>query len=237
MMTKLPPVSKAHTMRKFDEELVRLHFMVLEMGEATKKNFALCLKILSNALAPLSKEECRKLDQKIIRKEGRISDFAIKLLALRHPIAIDLRFIITCQQISLDLERISNYTRKILSRQNKMFPLPEQSISDYLQDVHQAGQEAFQLLEESLQTYEKQTQKATDMLQKTTALLDRDHDLDKHYRKFSKTLMSAIEQDAQLFPTGLHLLFIVKYIERIGDLSCNISRSIYYALTGDYLTS
>jgi phosphate transport system protein len=167
-----------------------------------------------------------EMDPKIDAEERAVEQFAIRLLALRQPVADDLRQVVSALKIITDLERIGDYAANVAKRSlviNKM------ASSFALSGLGQMAR----LVQQSLKTVIDAVGEADP--QKAVSVWRADQAVDDLYNTIFRELITYMMEDARSITACTHLLFIAKNLERIGDHATNIAELTFYAVTGDSL--
>ena len=214
-----------HIVKSFDEEMSRLTGEIAAMGE-------LSVKQLEAAMDALGKRDSRAAqrvadnDDALDAQERQISDDVLRLLALRQPMARDLREILAALRISSDIERIGDYAANVAKRSmtlNLSAPVP--LVGALAPMARMAGR----LVHEAMHAY---TAHDADLAH---AVWERDADLDTLYTTLFRELLTYMMEDARSITACTHLLFIAKNIERIGDHATNIAENIWFVVRGEPL--
>jgi phosphate transport system protein len=165
-------------------------------------------------------------DAELDSLEDRIDDAAVRLIALRQPMAIDLREVIAALKISSDLERIGDYAANVAKRSialNQAPPVPSASAIPRLARLVQ------NILKDTLDAYgERDAERAIDVWH-------RDEEVDEMYTGLFRELLTYMMEDVRNITPCTHLLFIAKNIERMGDHATNIAEIIHFLVTGKRL--
>ena len=214
-----------HTLKAFDEDMERLRGLIGEMGDLAQravKESMRCLieRDIEGALRVVTKD--KEIDALEVETDRRV----IQLIALRAPMAGDLREAVAALKISGVVERIGDYAKNIAKR----VPL--------LSDTGPA--EAMSLLPEMARIA---TEMVTDVLrafvdrdaQSAVRVCERDQAVDDFYDSIFRTLLTHMMENPQTIGQSAHLLFVAKNLERVGDHATNIAEMVYYAATGDYM--
>lgn len=217
-------MSTRHIVREYDEELKQLDRHIAEMGELVEAQ-------LAASVGALIKFESKKAtdiidgDKKIDELEHEIDNFAIKLIALRQPMADDLRVIIASLKISNNLERIGDYSKNIARRSitlSESSILPEtygviRSMSDIVQEM----------IRDVLDAYVNRNADLAD------DVCRRDERVDQLYTSIFRELLTYMMEDPRQITTCTHLMFIAKNIERMGDHVTNIAEYVHFMVKGE----
>ncbi|MDE2270922.1 MAG: phosphate signaling complex protein PhoU [Xanthomonadaceae bacterium] len=214
-----------HIVKSFDEEMSRLTGEIAAMGE-------LAVKQLEAAMDALGKRDSKAAqrvadnDDALDAQEHQISDDVLRLLALRQPMARDLREILAALRIASDIERIGDYAANVAKRSmtlNLSAPVP--LVGALAPMARMAGR----LVHESMLAYTAHDAELAH------AVWERDADLDTLYTTLFRELLTYMMEDARSITACTHLLFIAKNIERIGDHATNIAENIWFVVRGEPL--
>jgi phosphate transport system protein len=214
-----------HTIRAFDDDIDRLRGLIAEMGGRAEA-------ALSDAMGALSRKDLELAvhvvdnDQKIDEMEGEIEKLAIQTIALRQPLADDLREVVAALKIAGIIERIGDYAKNIAKR----VPLVMDSGSIQRSSLLPAmAQVASEMVNDVLNAF---AARDADL---AAAVNGRDKVVDDFYNNIFRALVTYMMENPRHISEAAHLLFIAKNIERIGDHATNIAEMVYYAATGQYL--
>ncbi|MEJ5230781.1 MAG: phosphate signaling complex protein PhoU [Geminicoccaceae bacterium] len=211
-----------HIVRAFDEELSRLTSAIVEMGGLAERQVADAVRALAERDVDLAAKVI-ETDRRVDELEERIDQDAIKLLALRQPMAIDLRLIAMALKITNDLERMSDYAVSIAKRSQRLAELPELRP---MQQLPRIGQTCLSMVKDVLDAYVERNP------DKATAVWHRDRDVDEQYTSLFRELVTYMLEDPRTISTCIDLLFIAKNLERIADHATNIAEKIVYIIHG-----
>ncbi len=214
-----------HFVRSFDQELKRLRDMMTAMGGLVERELMLAASAVLERDSAASTQAV-ETDPQVDALEREIEQFVIRTLALRQPVAVDLRQVVAALKITHDLERIGDYAANVAKRSIVLaeFNLPL-SLGGL---AHMA-----RLVQEALKTVidaigESDADKAILVWQADLAV-------DDLYTTIFRELITYMMEDPRNITPCTHLLFIAKNLERIGDHATNIAETIYYAVKGETL--
>ncbi len=215
--------SQEHIVKSFDSELNRLYGEIKQMGDLAIAQLNAAVDVLnrrdSNAAARVVAN-----DDAINALENEISNDVLKLLALRQPMARDLREVYAALKISADIERIGDYASNVAKRSmvlNNSAALPASA------RIGRLAKTANQILSDALKAY--QTSDAELAMQ----VRDADAELDSQYTSFFRELLTYMMEDPRNIGQCTHLLFMAKNIERIGDHATNIAENTFFVVHGE----
>ena len=216
-------MSLQHTMKRFDEELANLDSSLSEMGGLAEAQLTDALKALRERDSELAERVIRS-DRRVDELEQRVQEQVVQMLALRQPMANDLRQIVTSLKVSVALERIADYAKNIAKRTMQLHSAqtPARAISG----VDRLGRLVQALLRDVLDALASgDTAKARDVW-------ERDVEVDDAYNGLVRELLTYMMEDVRTIGGCSQLLFMVKNIERIGDHATNIAELLIYRHSG-----
>ena len=152
-----------------------------------------------------------------------VTQLVVRLLALRQPVARDLREIFSALKIGSDLERIGDYAANVAKRSIALSQTPAVRPVYALPRMAHLAQE---LIKDVLDSY---VQRDAD---KAYSVWIRDAELDEMYSSLFRELLTYMMEDPRSISPCTHLLFMAKNIERIGDHATNIAENLYYLVNG-----
>lgn len=214
-----------HTLKAFDEDIERLRALISQMGGLAEHAIAEAMRCLMQrdveAAARLVEED-KKLDALEIETERR----AVQLIALRAPMASDLRDVIAALKISGVVERIGDYAKNIAKR----VPLLENvGKIEPLSLLPEMARISTEMVHNVLDAFVERDADAA------VAVCERDTAVDDFYDSIFRTLLTHMMENPQTIGQSAHLLFVAKNLERVGDHATNIAEMVYYAATGEHL--
>jgi phosphate transport system protein len=214
-----------HLVKSFEHELRRLRDLMTEMGGIVETQVALAADAIMNrdgAAATRAVEE----DPKVDALEREVEKLVIRLLALRQPVADDLRRAVSALKITGDLERIGDYAANVAKRS---IVLAQFSLPYSLAGVaHMARLVQAQLKSTIDALGDNDADKAVEVWRS-------DRMIDDIYNTLFRELITYMMEDPRNITPCTHLLFIAKNLERIGDHATNIAENLYYAVKGESL--
>ncbi len=218
-------MSAAHTVKAFDEELDQLRALIAEMGGLAEDAITESMR----ALIQRDTETAFRIierDKRIDQLESEVEAAAVKLIALRAPMADDLREVIAALKISSMVERIGDYAMNIAKRVHVIEESPNIEPLSLLPEMARiAGEmvhnvlDAFAARDPSL----------------AVSVCERDRAVDDFYNSIFRTLLTHMMENPHNITPATHLLFIAKNLERIGDHATNVAEMVYFAATGHHI--
>jgi phosphate transport system protein len=217
--------SSGHTIKAFDEDLDRLRALISQMGGLAEHAIRESLRCLvQHDLDGAAKvvEDDKKLDILEIETEKRV----VQLIALRAPMAGDLRDVVAALKISSVVERIGDYGKNIAKR----VPLLENVGNiEPLSLLPEMARIATEMVHDVLNAFVERDAEAA------VRVCERDRAVDDFYNSIFRTLLTFMMENPGNISQSTHLLFIAKNVERVGDHATNIAEMVYYAATGQHL--
>jgi phosphate transport system protein len=221
----VPTERPEHIVRSFDEILRKLREMVARMGGIAERQVNDATQALVRRDATLANEVVAR-DVQLDTLEREIEAFCIRILATRQPMAADLRFIIAAMKVSHDLERIGDYARNGAKRSIVLAQQPPIGSLNGFQRMSVLVQENLKLAIDAL---------ANDDADAAQRVWASDEPIDNVYNGIFREMLTYMVEDPRNITVALHLLFIAKNLERIGDHATNIAETVHYAVRGDSL--
>ncbi|MFT9014539.1 MAG: phosphate signaling complex protein PhoU [Acetobacter sp.] len=217
----------AHTITRYDQELESLRGIVARMGGLVERQTAQAVAAVVDQNEDAAREP-PMLDPEVDTLEREAEQLAIRILALRAPMAVDLRQIVAVLKMSGDLERIGDYASSIARRALKVEPLDGALSFSALRAMGRLVQENLHRAVEAM--VENDAERAKEVWNADTAV-------DELYTTMFRELVTYMMEDPRNIGPCIHLLFVAKNLERIGDHATNIAERVYYAVTGEMLPS
>jgi len=216
-----------HIVKSYEQDLNRLRSLISEMGGMVEAQVAnACQAVIDQDDAAAS--AAVEADPKVDALEREVEQFVIRLLALRQPVAQDLRHIVASLKITGDLERIGDYAANVAKRSLvlQQFTLP----------ISMTGlAHMSRLVQENLKTVMDATGESDS--DKAMEVWRSDQAIDDIYNALFRELVTYMMEDPRNITPCTHLLFVAKNLERIGDHATNIAENLYYAVRGEPLGS
>ena len=214
-----------HIVSSFEADMQRLRDMIAAMGGLVEQAVAEAATALLDHDPGIAVRVVAN-DLKIDAQEREVEKFAVTLLALRQPLADDLRQVVSALKITTDLERIGDYAANIAKR-SLVINRVAQSFA-----LSSIGQ-MLVLAQQNLKTTIDAVSEADP--QKAVAVWRADQAVDDLYNTIFRELITYMMEDPRNITACTHLLFIAKNVERIGDHATNMAELTYYAITGQSL--
>ena len=216
----------SHIVTRFDKDLSEIESLLVEMADLVAKQIsdsALALQLGDNQLA----KAVTKNDSKINRLEEKIDDKAIRLIALRQPMAEDLRSAITTLKVSNCLERMGDYAKTLSYRARKIDGFSE--MKAILRSIAEMSEKIINMLNVVMEAYVNRD------LKKAHDAREADQEINDKTDALFRELLTYMMENPRNIEACTHLLFISKNLERSGDQVTNIAEQVHYLVTGDLL--
>jgi phosphate transport system protein len=216
-----------HTVRAFGEKLEALTTSVAQVGGLAEAQ-------LADALEAISRRDTAKAeaviasDRRIDQLQYQIEDQALKLLALRQPMAVDLRETLAALKMASELERIGDLAKNIAKR---AIVLNREQPIRLTQSLARMGRQVLAQLKQVLDAYARRDAASAQ------AVWKQDGEIDEIYNSLFRELLTYMMEDPRTIGLCTHLLFVAKNIERAGDHCTNVAETVYHMVSGDHLAA
>lgn len=214
-----------HTVKSYDEELAHLTNIIARMGGMAEAQFAAAVQALARRDSDLAARVVAG-DARVDELEQEIQSFTVRLLALRQPVASDLRHIVAALKISSELERVADYAANVAKRTLVLNQLPAVKPVSAVQHLARIVQE---ILKDILDAYIERD------VEKAIRVWNRDEEVDDMYTGLFRELITYMMEDPRTITACTHLMFMAKNIERIGDHATNIAETLHFLVVGSPL--
>jgi phosphate transport system protein len=215
-----------HTVKAFDEDITELRGLIAEMGGLAEVSLSEAMEALVKGNTDLVQGVIAR-DKRIDALEAEVDKLAVRVIALRAPMAVDLREVIAALKIAGVIERIGDYSKNIakasakIEGRKKFEPL---TLLPAMADIARG------MVHDVLTAY------AARDAALAAEVVVRDDKVDAFYDSIFRNLVSHMMENPATISSAAQLLFVARNIERIGDHATNVAEMVYYAATGDYLT-
>lgn len=216
-------MAEHHIASAFDRDLEAIQATIMKMGglvEAAIMDAAKSLETRDEALA----EQVRANDRLIDELEERVTAEAIRVIALRAPTAVDLRTVVTVMKISGNLERVGDYAKNMAKRTTVLVQM--HPISDSAPAIRRMAQAVELMMIDALDAYIKRDPALAEDVRQ------RDAEVDQMYNALFRQFLTYMMEDPRNITGCMHLHFIAKNIERMGDHVTAIAEQVIYLVTG-----
>ncbi len=213
-----------HISSAYDRDLEGITTLIMRMGGLVEDAILKAAKSLADRDVELA-EEVRAGDALIDQLEEQINEEAARTIALRAPVSKDLRSVLTVLRLATSLERIGDYAKNIAKRTSVLVEMSPVNGSDAA--LRRMAREVEQMLKSTLDAYLRgDADLAEDVRQ-------RDHEVDQMYNALFREFLTFMMEDPRNITACMHLHFMAKNIERMGDLTTNMAEQVIYLVTGE----
>ena len=215
-----------HISSAYNEDLIHINSKIVEMG-------GLCEQIIDNTNLSIKDnnvqlaEKAVLLDEKLDFLENEINESVIKAIALRQPVADDLRVLFSAIKISGAFERVGDLCKNIAKRTQL---LTDEYQIDIRRQIFELGEKVKKQLTRSINSYTNQDIKLA------TKVWKNDYKIDQMYTDLFENLLVYLKKKKRV-ASGSHLMIIAKNYERIGDHTTHIGEMTHFAITGENLVA
>ena len=215
----MPP----HTVKAYGDELNQLTAEVARMGGLAEAQVADSVDSVARRDVALARAVVNR-DTRLDAMHRDIERKAIRLIALRQPVASDLRRALAAMKLAVDLERTGDLAKNIAKR--GLILAEGEPMQPLTRSIERMGKLVSMRLRDVLDAY------AAAEIDRAIAVWNTDDEVDEHYNALFRELLTYMMGDPRTITAGTHLLFMAKNLERIGDHATNIAETIYYEITG-----
>ncbi len=218
-------MAQDHIVKSFDDEIAKLNQAIAQMGGLAEAQLEASIQALTRR-DPEYAASIVKADKRIDELEYQVGNLAVRMLALRQPMASDLREVVAALKISSDLERIGDYATNIAKRAIALVEAPTIST---LYVIPRMAQLVQTLIKDVLDAY------VAHDADRAMAAWQRDEEVDAMYTSLFRELLTYMMEDPRNIGPCTHLMFIAKNIERMGDHATNVAELVYFLVHGHAL--
>lgn len=212
----------AHTVKSFDDDLAQLRAVITRMGGLCESQIADAVE----ALVARNMEAAATVidnDRRLDALEAEAEALAVRIIALRAPLADDLREIVAALKIAGVLERIGDYAKNIAKRASVV--AQSQPVGPAV-IVPEMARVVVEILHETLDCFVDRDPA------RALSLLSRDQQVDEFYNSLFRSLLTFMMENPHYITPSTHLLFVAKNLERIGDHATSVAEMVHFAVTG-----
>ena len=213
-----------HTIKAFDQELDQLRATIAEMGGLAETAISEAMQALVRRDSEAAAQVVER-DMRIDALEAEVERQAVQIIALRAPMADDLREVVAALKIAGVVERIGDYAKNIAKRVGSIEDSKIRPISLLPEMARIAGEMVRSVLDAF----------AARDADKAAAVCERDAAVDDFYNSIFRALLTHMMENPHNITPATHLLFVAKNLERIGDHATNVAEMVYFAATGQHL--
>jgi phosphate transport system protein len=216
-------MDRSHTSRDFEAELRELRAHSLAMGARCERSLQLALEAFWTGSLERG-AEVDKLDRQIDDDEMKIDALVLRILALRQPVAYDLRFLMTALKLVTDLERIGDEAVNIAERAKEGQWIAKDQIRAILKRM---SEEALQMVRDALDAFVESD------ASRAEGVLLRDDEVDKAYGEVLDAMTQFMSEHSDEIAPAIRVIKVAKCIERIADHATNIAEEVIFMVRGD----
>jgi phosphate transport system protein len=219
-------MAQEHTVKAFDEDITKVRGLIAEMGGLAEVSLREAMEALVKGNLDLATSVIAR-DKKIDALEAEVDRLAVRTIALRAPMADDLRELIAAIKIAGVIERIGDYAKNIAKSADK---IEGRKRFEPLTLIPAMADIAAAMVHDVLTAF------AARDAQLARQVIERDEKVDAFYESLFRNLVSYMIENPSTISSCAQLLFVARNIERIGDHATNVAEMVYYAATGTHLT-
>ena len=212
----------AHTVKSFDEDIAQLRAVITRMGGLCETQIAEAVDALINRHAEAAKTIIEN-DKRLDALEAEAEALAVRIIALRAPMADDLREIVAALKIAGVMERIGDYAKNIAKRAAVI--AQSQPVAPAV-IIPQMARVVVEIIRDTLDAFVDRD------AEKALAILQRDQQVDEYYNSLFRSLLTFMMENPHYITPSTHLLFVAKNLERIGDHATSVAEMVYFTATG-----
>ncbi|MGB3378102.1 phosphate signaling complex protein PhoU [Allopontixanthobacter sediminis] len=213
-----------HTVKAFDEDITRLRGLIAEMGGLAELSIQESLEAMIKGDEDLADGVVVR-DKKIDALESEVDKLAVRIIALRAPMADDLREVIAALKIAGVVERIGDYSKNIAKRVGK---IEARKHFEPLTLLPAMGDIAAEMVHDVLTAYA-----ARDPVL-ALEVIATDDKVDAFYNSIFRNVVSYMMENPATISSAAQILFVARNLERIGDHATNVAEMVHFAATGNY---
>ena len=211
-----------HTVKAYDEELDRMNNAILEMGGIVEQQLAASIASLVRRDDELASSVITE-DKRVDALESEIDQLAVRILALRQPVAVDLRVITASLKVASDLERMGDYAANVAKRSIAIQDIDPIRLTHTISRMAGIAQG---MIKDVLDSFRDRD------VERAMAVWRRDEDVDESYNSLFRELLTYMMESPKTIAQAQTLLFAAKQFERVGDQATNICEAAVYVATG-----
>ena len=213
-----------HTVKAFDEDITRLRGLIAEMGGLAEVAIQEALEAMIKGDEALGNAVVER-DKRLDALESEVDKLAVRVIALRAPMADDLREVIAALKIAGVIERIGDYSKNIAKRVNR---IEHRGRFEPLTLLPAMAEVAGEMVHDVLTAY------AARDAALALEVIETDAKVDAFYDSIFRNLVSHMVENPATISSAAQLLFVARNIERIGDHATNVAEMVHFAATGTY---
>jgi phosphate transport system protein len=217
-------MNEQHILRAFDRDLEAIQAMILKMGGLVEDAILQGTEALGGRDVEAA-ERVRKGDKAIDAIEEQVNEEVARVIALRAPVSRDLRILLSVLRLSGSLERVGDYAKNIAKRVTVLSESRDIEGADA--SLRRMARDVQGMLRDTLDAF---VQRDADLARD---VLTRDEGVDQMYNALFREILTFMMEDPRTITPAMHLHFIAKNLERMGDLVTNMAEQVIYLVTGE----
>ena len=226
MPDKLVQTAHHHTVSSFDNELTSIIDKIIKMGEHVSEMLNLSRKALDNPNEDIL-NTVRAIDKKVNALDLELQTDATKIIALRQPLGVDLRFVISTLKIASSMERMGDLAKSSCKKSEKFYPHVSTEIRN---DIKEMNALVNRMLNAAMVAFRDLS------AEKAIEVREQDNDIDALYSKLLTNVQVHIKDHPEAIPSFADIIFAAKNYERFGDHCSKIADLVHYIATGKMIT-
>jgi phosphate transport system protein len=217
-------IDKEHIASAFDRDLESIQALIMKMGGMVESEISQSSKALELRDEELARSVVAA-DQAVDSLEEQVDQEAARVLALRQPTATDLRTVLTVMKIASNLERVGDYSKNIAKRTSVLVEMPP--VNGAPSALRRQAKAVELMLHDALDAYIRRD------IELANDVRERDREVDQMYNSLFREFLTYMMEDPRNITACMHLHFIAKNIERMGDHVTAIAEQVIYLVTGE----
>jgi phosphate transport system protein len=215
-----------HLVSAYDAELAQLSAEIARLGGLVEAQIAAAVDSMTRRDVAQATTVIAT-DERIDELQAEIEQLTLRMIALRQPVAADLRRAMSAMKISMQLERCGDLAKNIAKR--GLVLAKGEAVTPFNRSIDRMGKLVVDRLKSVLDAH------AAEDVERAVQVWSRDEEVDEHYNAIFRELLTYMMGDPRTITPCTHLLFVAKNLERIGDHATNIAEIVHYEFTGDHL--
>lgn len=215
-----------HSVTAYAEDLAQLSAEIARLGGLVESQIVSAVDSMTRRDVALASAVVSS-DQRIDELQAEIEYLTLRMIALRQPVAVDLRRAMAAMKISMQLERCGDLAKNIAKR--GLVLAKGEPVTPFNRSIDRMGRLVVDRLKTVLDAH------AVHDVDRAIQVWNRDEEVDEHYNAIFRELLTYMMGDPRTITPCTHLLFVAKNLERIGDHATNIAEIVHYELTGEAL--
>lgn len=213
-----------HISSAFDRELESLQALIMKMGGLVEASIQQAVRAFLDRDEELA-QQVRTTDRRIDALEFEINEEAATIIAKRNPMATDLRTVLAVMKIANNLERCGDYTKNLAKRTSALAQM--HPINEAAPAIRRMSRDVESMLKDALDAFAQRDAELA------AQVIERDDEVDQMYNAVFRELLTHMMEDPRNITAGMHLHFISKNMERMGDHVTSIAEQVVYLVTGE----